>query len=231
MANAGFSAKVNYWSTISGLSPKSSSDGASNSTAEAPDEYGDTKSHDVTATVLAPSTEYAVTGEVDLEDIVLGSIHTFGVGADAKKLMLTQVSVNTQAGQPPTVTISGAEVESTATAKRTYPCAGTLRPRSKSQDVCGAFTASDKFTTINTTFAVDPHVQTITGVPVSSDASHGRIEVQATMTDGSGDGVISASSSGGFTVTASPAETAPDSNYITRAATATKYLAGTEASA
>ena len=229
MANNGFSAPVNYWGTIDCLTPKSSNDGKSSSVAEAPDEYGDTAAHDVYGEVLAPSTEYAVTGDVDLSDIVLGSIHTLGEGTGAKKLMLTQVQINTQAGNPPTVTISGVEVESGATAKRTYALAGTLTPRSKAQDVCGAFTASANFTQINTNAAVDPHVQTVGGVPVASDASHGRIEVQATMTDPTGNGAITAASAGGFTVTASPAETDPDANYITRAATATKYLTGTEA--
>ena len=229
MSNAGFSAPVNYWGTINGLTPKSSGDGKTSSVAEAPNEYGDTAAHEVYGEVLAPSTEYAVTGEVDLSQIVLGSIHTYGVGGSTKKLMLTTVAISTQAGNPPTVTISGVEVESGATAKRTYALTGTLTPRSKAQDVCGAFTASSNFTQINTNAAVDPHVQTVGGVPVASDASHGRIEVQATMTDPTGDGEITAASAGGFTVTASPAETDPDANYITRAATATKYLIGTEA--
>ena len=229
MANNGFSAPVNYWGTIDGLTPKSSNDGKSSSVAEAPNEYGDTAAHDVYGETLNPQTEYAVTGEVDLSDIVLGSVHTFGTGAAAKKLMLTQVAISTQAGNPPTVTISGVEVEATATAKRTYAITGTLTPRSKAQDVCGAFTASANFTQINTTAAVDPHVQTVKGAPAASDASHGRIEVQATLTDPTGNGTITAASAGGFTVTASPAETDPDANYITRAATATKYLTGTEA--
>lgn len=229
MSNAGFSAPVNYWGTINGLTPKSSSDGKTSSVAEAPNEYGDTAAHDEYGEVLAPSTEYAVTDEVDLSDIVLGSIHTHGTDANAKKIMLTTVAITTQANNPPTVTISGVEVESSATAKRTYALAGTLTPRSKAQDVCGAFAASANFTQINTNAAVDPHVQTVGGVPVASDASHGRIEVQATMTDPTGNGAITAASAGGFTITASPAETDPDANYITRAATATKYLIGTEA--
>ena len=229
MANNGFSAPVNYWGSITGLTPKSSGDGKTSSVAEAPNEYGDTAAHDVYGEVLAPSTEYAVTGEVDLSQIVLGSIHTYGSGGSTKKLMLTTVAIHTQAGNPPTVTISGVEVESDATAKRTYALTGTLTPRSKAQDVCGAFTASANFTQINTNAAVDPHVQTVGGVPVASDASHGRIKVQATMTDPTGNGEITAASEGGFTVTASPAETDPDANYITRAATATKYLIGSEA--
>lgn len=229
MANNGFSAPVNYWGSIDGLTPKSSSDGKTSSVVEAPNEYGDTAAHDVYGETLAPSTEYAVTDEVDLSDIELGSIHTLGEGTGAKKLMLTQVQINTQAGNPPTVTISGVEVESDATAKRTYALAGTLTPRSKAQDVCGAFTASTNFTQINTTASVDPHVQTVGGTPVASDASHGKIEVQATMTDPTGAATITGASGGGFTVTAAPAETDPDANYVTRSATATKFLAGTEA--
>lgn len=227
MANSGFSAPVNYWGSITGLTPKSSSDGKSSSLAEAPNEYGDTAAHDVYGDTLAPSTEFAVTGEVDLSDIELGSIHTYNT---TKKLMLTTVAINTQAGNPPTVTISGVEVESGATAPRTYALTGTLTPRSKAQDVFEAFTPSANFTQINSTATVDPHVQTVGGTPVASDASHGRIEVQATMTDAAGTGTITAASGGGFTVTALPAENDPDANYITRTATATKFLTGTEAS-
>lgn len=229
MANNGFSAPVNYWWNIGGLTPKSSGDGKTSSVAEAPDEYGDTDAHDVYGEVIAPQTEYAVTGSVDLSKIVLGSVHDVGSGETAKKIMLTTVAVSTQAGNPPTVTISGVQVEADATAKRTYACSGTLTPRSKAQDVAGAFTPSKNFTQINTTFSVDPHVQTVGGTPVASDASHGKVEVQATLTDGAGNGTVAAKENGGFTVTAVPAETDPDAGYITRAATATKFLTGTEA--
>ena len=222
MANAGFSAPVNYWGSITGLTPKSSSDGKTSSVAEAANEYGDTIAHDVYGVVLAPSVEYAVTGEVDLSDIVLGKIHTYtkgsGGSAETHKLMLT-------------VTLSGVEVESGAADARLYELEGTLTPRSKAQDVCGAFTASDKFTSINTTFQVDPHVQTVSGTPVASDASHGRAEVAATLTDGAGNAAIAAAQNGGFTITAVSAESDPDAGYITRTATATKYITGTEQSA
>ena len=233
--NAGFSARVNYWGSITGLTPKSSSDGKTSSVAEAANEYGDTIAHDVYGVVLAPSVEYAVTGEVDLSDIVLGKIHTYtkgsGAGAETHKLMLTTCAINTQAGSPPTVTLSGVEVESGAADARLYELEGTLTPRSKAQDVCGAFTASDKFTSINTTFQVDPHVQTVSGTPVASDASHGRAEVAATLTDGAGNAAIAAAQNGGFTITAVSAESDPDAGYITRTATATKYITGTEQSA
>lgn len=233
MSNAGFSAPVNYWGAIAGLTPKSSSDGKTSSVAEAQNEYGDTIAHDVYGEVIAPSVVYAVTAAIAKTAVLitLGDVITHGTGAGAKKIMPTTVAINTQAGSPPTVTISGVEVEAGATAKRKYAVKIDLKPRSKAQDVAGAFTASEKFTAITTTFSVDPHVETVKGVPVASDASHGRIEVQATMTDGDGNGEITASTDGGFTVTAVPTENDPDANYQTKAATATKFLTGEEAAA
>lgn len=230
MANAGFSAPENYWGAIAGLTPKTSKDGKTSQVAEASNKYGDTIAHDVYGEVIAPEVTYAVTGEVTTI-VGLGSVVSYGEGASAKKLMMTKVDVSTAANQPPTVSISGVEVESTATTKRTYAIPISLKPRCKAQDVAGAFTESDKFTSISTSYEVDPHVETVKGVPVASDASHGRVTVQATMTDGDGDGEIKAATAGGFTVTASPAEDRPDANYRTLAATATKYLTGTEAAA
>lgn len=227
MANQGFSAAEDYFSPNAALVAKSSQDGKTSSVAEAPDEYGDTAAHDVYGELLNPSVEYAVKDAITKTTVlcVLGSIHTVGT----KKVMLTTCVVTTGANNPPTVTLSGVEVEAGATAKRTYDVKIDLKPRSKSQDVAGAFTASSKFTQIVTTFSVDPHVQTVAGVPVASDASHGKCEVAATMTDGDGTGTITAAQAGGFTVTAVPNENDPDANYITRAATATKFLTGTEA--
>lgn len=225
--NDGFSAAVDYFSPNAALQAKSSSDGKTSSVAECPDEYGDTAAHDVHSELLNPSVEYVVKGAITKATTLctLGSIHTI----DEKKVMLTTCVVTTGANNPPTVALSGVEVETGATAKRTYDVKIDLKPRSKSQDVAGAFTPSSKFTNIVTTFSVDPHVQTVAGVPVASDASHGKCEVAATMTDGDGTGTITAAQAGGFTVTAVPNENDQDANYITRAATATKFLTGTEA--
>ncbi len=226
MANAGFSAPVNYWGSIAGLTPKSSSDGATSSTAEAPNSYGDTVAHDEYGSVIAPSVEYAVTSDIAASSVLikLGDVKTYDTSI---KLMPTTVTINTGAGTSPTVTISGVQVESGATAHRTYDVKIALSPRSKAQDVASALTASDKFTQINTTFSVDPHVETVKGDPVASDASHGRIEVQATMTDYDGAGSIAAGT--GFTITSTTAESNPDAGYETKTATVTKFLTGDEA--
>ena len=221
--NEGFSAAEEIFGAITGLQAKESSDGASSAVAEARNEYGDTVAHDVHTTVLAPSVTYAVVGNVSSLP-ALGSIHTY----KGKKIMLTQAVVTTQAGQPPTVTLSGNEAEATATAKRTYAITIALVPRCKAQDVAGALTASTKFTAITTTYAVDFVNQTVGGVVVASCATHGRTEVNATMTDGDGTGSISAKSQSDFSITAQESETAPDSDYIQRTATLTKFLQGTE---
>ena len=227
--NKGFSAGEDYFGPITGLHAKNSNDGKTSQLAECPDEYGDTAAHDVYGEVIAPSVDYVVTGKITKSTtlVTLGAIVTVG----AKKVMLVACVVTTSANTPPTVTISGVEVEPGATAKRTYDVKIDLSPRSKAQDVAGAFTASSKFTSITTTFSVDPHVQTVAGAPVASDASHGKCEVTVTMSDGDGTGEITASSTGGFTVSAVPAESAQDATYISRTATATKFLTGTEAAA
>lgn len=223
MSNAGFSAAEEVFGSITGLTAKSHDNGRSSALAEAMDINGDTAAHDVHSDLLAPSVEYAVTASVTSLP-ALGSIVTW----KTKKIMVTTIAINTQAGQQPTVTISGVEVESTATAARTYAVTVALSARAKAQDVAGAFSASTNFTAINTTFSIDPAIATVGGTPVASDAVHGRVEAQATMTDAAGSGSITAGS--GFTITSTETESAPDADYITREATATKFLTGTEAS-
>ena len=226
MSNAGFSAPKNAWGTIAGLSPKSSEDGRTSSLAEAQNSSGDTSAHDVYGDLLAPSVTYAVVAAIAKTAtlISLGEIKTW----NNKKIMPTTVTITTKAGQSPTVTIAGVQVEASATTKRKYDVKIALTPRSKAQDVAEAFTPSDNFTEFTTVFSVDPHVETVGGVPVASDASHGKCEVKATMVDPAGNGSITAKTGGGFTVTLLPSENSPDVDYVTHEATATKFLAGTE---
>ena len=228
--NAGFSAATNFWGTITGLTPKSSQDGATSSLAEASNRCGDTAYFDVYGNTIAPQTEYVVTGEVDMSDIVLGSVHTVGSGGDAKKVRLTTVAVNTSAGTNPTVTISGEEVEATATAGITYALTGTLTPRCCAQDVFGALDDNPGYTQINSTASIDSHIATVAGNPVSSCYCHGKIEVNVTLTDGAGTESIEASQTGGFAITTAESTTAPDAAYITRTAVLTKFLTGVTAS-
>jgi len=227
--NAGFSAAESYFGTITGLTAKESSDGKTGSVAEAQSAIGDTIAHDEYAQLMAPSTTYAVTADVTLSSLpALGSI----VGT-TNKIMVTQVTVTTSAGQPPTVTISGQQVHSSATAKRTYAIEGELKARCKAQDVCTAFTAPGQsatwdFNSVTTTYSVDFVKQSVAGDIVAACATHGRIEVNATVTDAGGSASLTASNN--WTITSPAAKSAPDEGYVSVTATATKWLTGSEQS-
>ena len=212
--NAGFSAPVNPWGSINGLTPKSSQDGATSQLATAPNSKGDVAAFDVYGNRTAPSCDFVVTDEVDLSGIELGSIHS-GV-------MLTQVVVNTQAGQMPTVTLSGISVETNATAQRTVACEGTLLPRSRAQDVAGAFAESDSLTQCTTTFKLETALAEVKGDVKASDAYDARIEVAGTWTDPTGS--LAPTAGTNFTITSAAAASNPDSDYRSVTATATKFL-------
>lgn len=222
MANNGFSAAEEIFGSITGLKAKESSDGNSGSVAEAQNEFGDTVATDEYGERCSPSVTYAVTDTVTTLP-ALGSIKSWG----SKKIMVTQIAVSTSAGQPPTVTISGEEVPSTLTERRTYAVTCNLAPRCKAQDVAGAFDSANYLTSCNTTYAVDFVNATVAGEIVSACASHGRTEVNATITDPTGSATLTAAQ--GFVMSSPAAKTAPDEAYVTVTATATKFIVGTEA--
>lgn len=236
MANNGFSAPVNYWGSISGLTPKTSSSGTKSSLAEAPNDYGDSFALDEFGKTLSPSVTYVVTGNITTSStlISLGDVISWTDGSNTvHKLMPTKVDINTQAGSPPTVTISGEEVESGATPKRLYPVKVNLSPRSKSQDVAGAFDSStaslSKFTSINTSFSVDAHIQTVGGAPVVSDASHGRVEVSFEAVDATAAPLDFTFATGQtWFYSAAITDDNPDADYRKKSGTGYHVLSGSE---
>jgi hypothetical protein len=253
MASAGFSAPINYFEgwIPANLSPVASNENKSCSVAEAANEYGDVIEKESFGSVWAPSVDYILTGTVNLGQstqaaagttprytaLALGVIVTYGSGSSVKYFMITGVTITTQAGQPPRVTVSGVEVEASATTKRYYKLSGTISPRSKAQDILSALVAktannadaADHFTQITTTFTIDPHVVTKAGTPRASDASHPRVEVTATLTDPANDITITAATN--FTLSAPDSATNPDADYRTHNVTATRFFVGTEYSA
>lgn len=236
--SAGFSAAVDYFGleTEGKLKLLSSNDGATGQMAEAPDEYGDTKAIDVYGQVLAPSCEYVVVGAITFGTgtgnigIKLGDIKSATIGGTTKKVMITQVQINTSAGGNPTISVSGVEVQSGATALRTYLLTGSIGPRHKPQDPFGALTANSQFSQINSTASVDPHITTVTGTPVYADASHCILTVQATLIDYTGTETIAVTTAAnsGWQITSPVASSNPESGYIERTATLTKALSGSE---
>lgn len=221
-ANAGFSAPdASGFPSVSGLTPKSSEAGKSSQLATALNSDGDVAAHDVYGETAAPSCEFVVTAEVDLSSIKLGEVNG--------GIMLTEVVVTTQAGQHPTVTMQGQKIEEGGTAQRTYSITGTIKPRSKAQDVAGAFSSATTLTACTTTYRVEPHFADVKGEHRASDCSDGRIEAQGTWTCPSG--AITPAAAGDFAITTAATNSNPDADYVTVTATATKFLEGTEAGA
>ena len=221
MANAGFSAPLSgKFPSVAGLKAKESEAGVASSLATAVNNVGDVVASDVYGETENPSCTFVVETDADLSAISLGSV-TGGI-------MLTQVVVTTQAGEHPTVQMSGVKIEEGGSAQRTYPLSGTVKARSKAQDIAGAFSASEKMTSCTTTFSVQPHMATVKGVPVASDCSDGRCEVNATLTDP--DGSATLEPTGSFVVSSAATSTQPDSDYVSVTCTAVKFLTGSESS-
>ena len=119
----------------------------------------------------------------------------------------------------PTVTLSGISVETDATAQRTVACEGTLLPRSRAQDVAGAFGSSDSLTQCTTTFKLETALAEVKGDVKASDAYDARIEVAGTWTDPVGS--LAPTAGTNFTITSAAAASNPDSDYRSVTATAT----------
>lgn len=231
MANAGFSAAVDYFGPIDGLTAKESSENGSSSVAEASNRFGDTIAVDKYDDRKHPSVTYAVTSEVSAFP-ALGSIKTSG----GMKIMVTNIAITTAAGQPPTVTISGEEVPNAVSEARTYSVSATVLPRCKAQDVNNIFndqytgqsTLVD-FTSVNTTFSVDFVNQSVAGEIVAACPSKGKVEVQATLTSADGTGELSLATTRTKATLSASSKNAPDAGYVQITATATEALVGVEA--
>lgn len=220
MANAGFSAPISgKFPVVAGLKAKESESGDASSLATAANNVGDVVASDVYGETSSPSCTFVVEDAVDLSGILLGSV-TGGI-------MLTQVVVNTSAGEHPTVQMSGVQVEEGGGAQRTYALSGTVLPRSKAQDIAGAFTSDEMMSSCTTTFRVEPHLATVKGSPVASDCSDGRCEVAANITDPNGSGSLEPA--GEFVWSSKGTASQPDSDYVSITGTAVKFLEGTEA--
>lgn len=82
-------------------------DNASASIAEAHDENGTLIAHEVFGEQIAPSAEYKVKKSGSISGVKLGNVTTY----DSKRVVLTNLTVNTSAGGETTVSASGEQVE------------------------------------------------------------------------------------------------------------------------
>lgn len=228
MANAGFNAATDIFGMGANWEVKSSDDNASGSVAECPNSNGDITHRDAYGQRLAPSAEYVLVGDVTSLP-ALGTVVTYA----GKKIMLTQIVVNTAQGAAPTASVSGVEVESGASTARTYSC-GTiaLSARHRAQDILSLHsTLPATCTEASFTFAVDPSFADPKGSIEASDVHNGRVSASYTHTSGTGDSITPPTLSGTDAVVSEPvSKSSPENDYVNVTYSITDTLTGTDPS-
>ena len=231
MGNAGFNAATDIFGMGANWKVGSSNDNASGSVAECPNSNGDRTHRDPYAQRIAPSAEYVLKANVTSLP-ALGSIVT----VNTKKVMLTRIVVKTAQGAAPTASVSGVEVESGATAKRTYAC-GTiaLTARHRAQDILkmhgsNANSLPATCTEATFTFEIDATLADPKGTIEASDCSNGRVTAQFTHTSGTGAAISAPAVSGTTKVVSEPvSKTSPENDYVTVTYSLLDSLTGTDA--
>ena len=206
---------------------KSTSDGNSASVAEARDEKGTIVAQEVFGENMSPSTDYAITGSYSAAagGIKLGAVTTY----KNKRVVLTNLTINTSAGGEPTISASGEQVEDstagTCPALYSIP-AFALGPCHHAQTLFSAFTLSGTgchVTSANYTASCENGKATVEGEVVAHGVYGAKIECQIEVVQ-TGTTAPTLSAGSGWKITSPLAETNPDAEYPTFSATLTKVL-------
>ena len=158
MANQTFNAGIDYFALESGTSDAlkvtASNENRSKQSTSGANTYGDAAAVDSWGETAAPSSDYLVVAEVShtlaSPKITLGSLVAAGSsnikidGTDAP-VVVGSLSINTQTGSAPTVSVSGQAVQTDAAALRSYCVpAFSLSPRHRAQDFLSLITSIKK---------------------------------------------------------------------------------------
>ena len=226
--NAGFNAATDIFSMGADWGVRSANENRSGSTAECPNSLGDITHRDQYADRVAPSAEYVLEADVDeLPD--LGTVVTIG----NNKVAINSITVKTSKGAAPTASVSGVQVSSDATTKRTYSC-GTinLTARHRAQDILGLLGSSTPTTLTEATFTFtcDITLADPKGSIANFDVSNGKVVASYTHTTGDGTTVSAPSVTGNTKVVSAPvSKDSPENDYTTTTYAVTDTLTGTDA--
>lgn len=158
MSNQTFNAGIDYFALESGTSDAlkvtSSNENRSKQSTSGANTYGDAAAVDSWGETAAPSSDYLVVAAVQhtlaSPKITLGNLVAAGssnikIGGTDAPVVVGSLSINTQTGSAPTVSVSGQAVQSGATALRSYCVpAFTLSPRHRAQDFLSLITSIKK---------------------------------------------------------------------------------------
>ena len=228
MANAGFNAATDIFSMGADWGVRSANENRSGSTAECPNSLGDITHRDQYADRVAPSAEYVLEADVDeLPD--LGTVVTIG----NNKVAINSITVKTSKGAAPTASVSGVQVSSDATTKRTYSCGEiALSARHRAQDILGLLGSSTPTTLTEATFTFtcDITLADPKGSIANFDVSNGKVVASYTHTTGDGTTVSAPSVTGNTKVVSAPvSKDSPENDYTTTTYAVTDTLTGTDA--
>lgn len=144
MGNPTFNAGIDYFglesATSDAVKVTSSNENRSKQSTSGPNSFGDAAVVDSWGETAAPSAEYTVVAAITAASFTLGSITAAGNGM-ANPVVTGSISINTQNGSAPTISVNGQMVQSGATALRTYTMPPvSLSPRHRAQDFLGLCT-------------------------------------------------------------------------------------------
>ena len=229
MANAGFSARVEYFgqgsSTVIGL--KSSTENRDYAVKQtATDERGDIVARDLAGERISPSGVYNVIAGGDLS-LVLGSVNT----VDTDVVVLLGCDISTSAASAPEVTLSGESIQTGGTESSTVTLPPmTLSPRHKAQILAGAFTLAGNgcnLTSCSLSARANITRATVAGDTVTHDVSGTEIVVSGTVQQ-TGATAPTIEAEEGWTMTTPESKDNPDEGYIEWTFECSKAAASTE---
>ncbi len=199
----------------------STGDGRAAQVVEATDQYGTIKASEVFGETISPTAEYRLKDDASLS-VALGGVSTF----DGKSVALQGITINTSAGNPPTVNASGVQVEDNATSNCVYNLAGNVDFCHHAQILFGAFSVGGSgcyLQTANYSASCGITQATKEGVCIAHDAVNGRIQATVEIKQ-TGSDEPSLSAGAAWVVISPLACSNPDSDYPTYSATLVKYL-------
>ena len=208
---------------------KSHDEGRSHSVATVANEEGDIIDTTVYGEKMSPTNEYALKGDLENWNVVLGSVKTVEVGGKQKHFALKSVSIGTSNSGEVTLSASAEEVP-VAEMQRTYTVKiDMLRARNKAQILNNLFKIEGEKAHLQSAsyeIGVEFAETLIDGERVMADIYGGNIKVSVEAKQaGMVAPVIAPGKDDEVTILSSPnTSNRPDSDYTPVSAEITKYL-------
>lgn len=226
-----FKTKTDYFgfSDLSGIVLSETSENRSAQVAEAQGENGFNVASEVYGERIAPACSYIIKGRtVSLGDITLGKVNT----VEGKSFCVSEIAITTGAGQVPTMSINGQQIEDNATEACTTIASGVTVTGLHHAQTFGAFEISGQGAHLtNSSWSAQCTINTADkdGVMIAHDITDGRMTVTGTIQVSNASYPIPTLSVGnGWILTSPLSETNPNGDYPTYGFTLTKYLTAIE---